>query len=80
MKRGASSNKLTLNRGIMRTPEQIEFQNAIEKVALSEINNTDPMNLPYLIESLLERCWKDDKDGFFRAYYDVINAEDEEDV
>lgn len=64
----------------MRTPEQREFQNAIEKVAQSEINNTDPMNLPYLIESLLERCWKDDKDGFFRAYYDVINAEDEEDV
>jgi len=72
--------KLTLNRGNMRTPEQREFQNAIEKVAQSEINNTDPMNLPYLIESLLERCWKDDKDGFFRAYYDVINAEDEADV
>ena len=64
----------------MRTPEEIEFQMAIEKVALDEINNPDPMNLPYLLESLLERCWREDKEGFYRAYHDILNSEDEGDV
>ena len=64
----------------MRTKEEIIFQNAIEKVAQSEIDNTDPMNLPYLLESLLERCWKDNREDFYLAYSDVINNEEEYDL
>ena len=61
----------------MITKEEIIFQNAIEKVAQSEIDNTDPMNLPYLLESLLERCWKDNREDFYLAYSDVINNEED---
>jgi|21_taG_2_1085346.scaffolds.fasta_scaffold03347_10 hypothetical protein len=53
-----------------------KFRTCVEQVAQSEINNVDPMNLPMLVESLLERCWENDKEGFYKAYEGVINNEE----
>ena len=63
---------------LLRWKQKQKFRTCVEQVAQSEINNVDPMNLPMLVESLLERCWENDKEGFYKAYKGVINNEEGE--
>ena len=61
----------------MRTPKEIEFEIAIEKVAEHLLDEPDVRTE---IELLLVDKWGGNQESFFRAYYDIINAEDEGDV
>ena len=61
----------------MRTPKEIEFEIAIEKVAEHLLDEPDVRTE---IEMLLVDKWGGKQESFFRAYYDIINSEDEGDV
>ena len=58
----------------MRTTDEIMFQIAIEKVAEHILDEPD---IRQELEMLLVDKWGGNQDSFFRAYHDVINAEEE---
>ena len=62
----------------MRTPEEIEFQMAIEKVAQHIVEESEDVRTE--VEMLLVDTWVANQESFFRAYYDIINSEDEGDL
>ena len=58
----------------MRTTVEIMFQIAIEKVAEHILDEPD---IRQELEMLLVDKWGGNQDSFFRAYHDVINAEED---
>ncbi len=62
----------------MRTQKDIEFQIAIEKVAQYIVEEAEDVRSD--VEMLLVDKWGGNRESFLKAYSDIINAEDEEDV
>lgn len=59
----------------MRTTDEIMFQIAIEKVAQHIVEESEDVRTE--VEMLLVDKWGGNQDSFFRAYHDVINAEED---
>ena len=62
----------------MRTQKDIEFQIAIEKVAQYIVEEAEDVRSD--VEMLLVDKCGGNRESFLKAYSDIINAEDEEDV